>query len=103
MTSPGTEGFLSQKSIKQIRRIVEDFTILAEWREEASKRIQQGLPIDPDWFAGPQVVLVNAAPGLGKTVALVKVAEELWDSLPVLQLGPTHDSFGKCRANQRFR
>ena len=93
MASSGIGGYPNQESIAQIRKIVEEFAVLAERREEASQQILKGQPVDQSAFVGPQVVMLNAAPGLGKTVALVKVAEQLWDSLPVLHLGPTHDSF----------
>jgi hypothetical protein len=93
MSSSGTDGNVEHESIAKIRNIIEDFAVLAARREEAIQRIQQGLAIELDSFAGPSVVILNAAPGLGKTHALVKAAEELWGSLPVLHLAPTHDSF----------
>ena len=73
--------------------IIQEFALFAARREEGIQNIQNGQPVDLDCFAGPSVLLLNAAPGLGKTYALIREAERLWKSLPVLQLGPTHDSF----------
>ena len=78
---------------ESLASIIHDFALSAARREEGIQRIQRGLPIDPSWFAGPSVLLLNAAPGLGKTYSLIQEAERLWSSLPVLHLGPTHDSF----------
>ena len=83
----------SEETSATLASIIQEFALSATKRDEGIQRIQDGLPIDINWFAGPSVLLLNAAPGLGKTYALVQEAKRLWASLPVLHLGPTHDSF----------
>jgi hypothetical protein len=81
------------KPIHQILEIVEKLVQQATAYEEGVQSLQQGSPVNPQLFVGPQVVVLNAAPGLGKTRALVLAAEANWETLPLLHLGPTHDSF----------
>ena len=77
----------------EIREIIARLVVQAERYDQAIEAIQQDQPIDQDWLAGPQVVLLNAPPGLGKTHSLVEAAEAVGLSLPCLHLGPTHKSF----------
>ena len=90
----------NQSGYPQIETIVQEMVSLATQRDEAIRKIQEGLSVDPNAFAGPHVLLLNAAPGLGKTHARVKAAEEMWSSLPVLHLSPTHDSFENVGGRQ---
>ena len=53
----------------EIREIIARLVVQAERYDQAIEAIQQDQPIDQDWLAGPQVVLLNAPPGLGKPIA----------------------------------
>ncbi len=81
------------KPYYSIMRTVLRLVRQASQHEKGVQRIHQGMPVRSSSFGGPHVVVLNAAPGLGKTHALVSAAERMWTKLPVLHLGPTHDSF----------
>lgn len=76
-----------------IQEIIARLVVQAEHYDQAIERIRQGEPIDQAWLAGPQVTILNAPPGLGKTHSLVEAAEAVGLTLPCLHLGPTHKSF----------
>ena len=77
----------------KIKQVIVELVAQAEHYDQVIEAIQQARRVDPTLLDGPQVVLLNAAPGLGKTHALVEAAEDVGLALPCLHLGPTHDSF----------
>ena len=88
------------EGIADILSIIYSMMLKSMWYEEGIQRLQQRMPINPDWFTAPHVLILNAAPGLGKTSALVAAAEHMWETLPVLHLGPTHDSFSNVERRE---
>ena len=84
---------MNQERLLSLLPVVAKVALRAERYQEGIERLEEGFPLDSSWLAGPRLVLLKAAPGLGKTFALVRTAEDLWDRLPVLHLGPTHSSF----------